>query len=163
MMYATVAASQEQCLPQSQRASAWLIQNFENDPTWILQYTKNNGDKIDNAIANLIATNPTLLPLVRTLVLRSTASERAAIAAGLGHAMEQCVAKQPESARAIFDFIRRVGDPNVRSGFASIDQKPADLAPGQQTSIAKHRGHSVLTDNYGTKLDDPFAAVPLAQ
>jgi hypothetical protein len=111
----------------------------------------------------LIATDPTLLSLIRTLVSGARASALAPIGAGLGRAMVQCAATEPKTARRILDFVRNLGNYYVISGFGSVSEESGAIVLDQKMSVPAFKGNSLMTGDKSTDLENPFEDLPLPQ
>jgi hypothetical protein len=73
----------------------------------------------------------------------------------------QCVAFKPEAARKINDFVRKLGDTAVMSGYSSEPDNYATAPP--RPANAAGSGAGLLSGEWKTEIADPFESMPLPQ
>ncbi|SPP97585.1 conserved protein of unknown function [Bradyrhizobium vignae] len=157
-------ACRAQCVEFSDRASQLELDTFVKSPSSLLERLRNDKEKLRYRLSALIATNPSVLPSVQTLISASASSDRSAIGAALRIAEERCTSTKPDAARKIRDFAQRIGDLNVQSGYSAAgeDNSGPQQAQSQSKGLARPpRGGALLDGEWKTKLADPFKPVPL--
>ena len=164
LVMSSAVACQAQCVEFSDRASQLELDTFVKSPSSLLERMRNDKEKLRFRLATIIATNPSLLPSVQTLVSASASSDRSAIGAALRIAEGRCNSTKPDAARKIRDFAQRIGDLNVQAGYSAAgeDNSPAQQAQARGKGLAPPpRGGALLEGEWKTKLANPFKPVPL--
>jgi hypothetical protein len=156
----SASSSNAQCVESSERVPQIDLQAFSTEPVLLLRKLRNDKEKLAGRLTAYLVTDPTLLPSVRKLVNDAPIADRPAIGEALRHAEFRCVASQPEVARRINDFVRKLGDTAVLSGYSAAVEEPAAPSPP-----AKPRNSSagLMSGEWKTELADPFKAMPLPQ
>lgn len=158
-----VTACQAQCLELSERVPPLVLQTFAADPASLLAELRNEKEKLAGRLTAYVATDVSMLKAVRRLVSEAPNADRNAIGSGLRRAEMRCLASKPEVSRKINDFVRKLGDNAVLSGYS---EEAAELPPDLPTSKAAGAPRSstdLLTGEWKTELMDPFASIPLPQ
>ena len=163
LMVASADACRAQCVGFSDRASQLELDTFAKSPSSRLVRMRNDKHKLRFRLATLVATNPSLLPSVQTLISASASSDRTAIGAALRIAEGRCNSTKPDAARKIRDFAQRIGDLNVQAGYSATgeDNSGAQQAQTQGKGLTPPRGGALLEGEWKTKLANPFKPVPL--
>jgi hypothetical protein len=149
-----------QCVEMSERVSPIARETFAAQPASLLQELRNQKEKLTGRLAGLLATDPALLASVRRLINDATTADRPAIGAALRRAEWRCLASRPEAARKISDFVRKLGDASVLSGYAAEDDDTIAAAPSGKPA---NSAAGLMTGEWKTELADPFASPPLPQ
>lgn len=162
-MVSSIDACRAQCVDFSDRASQLELDTFVKSPSSLLERLRNDKEKLRFRLSTYIVTNPSVLPSVQTLISGSTSTDRSSIGAALKTAEDRCTSTKPDAARKIRDFVQRIGDLNVQSGYSAAgDDTSRAQAQSQATSPAQpSRGGALLEGEWKTKLADPFKPVPL--
>ena len=163
LMLSGIDLCRAQCVEFSDRASQLELDTFVKSPSSLLERLRNNKEKLRYRLSTLIATNPSVLPSVQTLISASTSTDRTSIGAALKIAEGRCTSTEPDAARKIKDFTQRIGDLNVQTGYSAAGD---DVSGAQAQSQAKgstptSRGGALLEGEWKTKLTNPFKPVPL--
>lgn len=164
LIVSSAVACHAQCVEFSDRASQLELDTFVKSPYSLLERMRNDKEKLRFRLATLIATNPSLLPSVQTLISASASSDRSAIGAALRIAEGRCNSTKPDAARKIRDFVQRIGDLNVQAGYSAAgeDNSGAQLARTQGKTLAPPaQGGALLDGEWKTKLANPFKPLPL--
>jgi len=159
----SVDACRAQCVEFSDRASQLELDTFVKSPSSLLERLRNDKEKLSYRLATYIATNPSVLPSVQTLISASTSTDRSSIGAALRIAEGRCTSTKPEAARKIRDFVQRVGDLNVQSGYSAAGDDASGVQAQAQNKgpTPPPRGGALLDGEWKTKLANPFKPVPL--
>lgn len=160
--------SDAQCVELSDRASQLELDTFVKSPSSLLERLRNDKDKLKYRLSALIATNPAVLPSVKTLVAEASSTDRSSIGAGLRLAETRCTPTQPDAARKIRDFAQRIGDLSVQAGYAAAGEDRSAPSGAQAPSLSRtpaqpSRGDALLDGPGKTKLADPFKPIPIPQ
>jgi hypothetical protein len=150
---------QAQCVALAERVPPLAVQSFTREPTSLLQQLRNEKEKLAGRLTGYLVTDPSLLPSVEKLVRQASDNDRVAIGAGLYQAESRCLPTKPEASRKINDFVRKLGDRAVLTGYAAEAEEPAGAPP--QTGKPATSGSGLMTGEWGTEIADPFASVPL--
>ncbi|WP_246504670.1 hypothetical protein [Bradyrhizobium agreste] len=163
LIVSSAGACRAQCVEFSDRASQLELDTFVKSPSSLLERLRNDKEKLRYRLATLIATNPSLLPSVQTLISASASSDRSAIGAALRIAEGRCTTTKPDAARKIRDFAQRIGDLNVQSGYAAAGEDNSGVQAQSQIKGPPQppRGGALLDGEWKTKLANPFKPVPL--
>lgn len=164
LIVSSVDACRAQCVEFSDRASQLELDTFVKSPSSLLERLRNDKEKLRYRLAALIATNPSVLPSVQTLISASASSDRSAIGGALRIAEGRCTSTKPDAARKIRDFAQRIGDLNVQAGYSAEgeDNSGAQQAQSRGKGLAQPaRGGALLDGEWKTKLANPFKPVPL--
>ncbi len=164
LIASSVGPSQAQCVGFSDRASQIELDAFVKSPSSLLEGLRNDKEKLRSQLSIFIATNPSVLPSVQTLISESASPDRSAIGAALRLAEARCTSTKPDAARKIKDFTQRVGDLAVQAGYSAVAEE--DVSSDQSRSRDKgptlpSRGGALLDGEWKTKLANPFKPVPL--
>jgi hypothetical protein len=159
----SIDACRAQCVEFSDRASQLELDTFVKSPSSLLERLRNDKEKLRYRLAALIATSPSVLPSVQTLISASASTDRSAIGGALKIAEGRCTSTKPDAARKIRDFVQRIGDLNVQAGYAAAGEDTSGLqAQSQNRGPAQPpRGGALLDGEWKTKLANPFKPVPL--
>jgi len=153
--------SRAQCVELSERAPQIAVQAFVTEPGSLLHQLRNNREKLKGRLTAYLITDPGVLPSVRDLIKAAQTVDRPAIGEALRLAELRCIASQPEAARKIREFVRKLNDLTVLAGYSSAaadePNAPAPRArsPGPSTGL--------MSGEFGTDLKDPFAPIPVPQ
>lgn len=163
LVVSSTGACRAQCVEFSDRASQLELDTFVKSPSSLLERLRNDKEKLRYRLSALIATDPSVLPSVQTLISASTATDRSAIGAALKIAEGRCTSTKPNAARKIRDFTQRIGDLNVQSGYAAAGDDASGIQAQSQakSSTQPSRGGALLEGEWKTKLANPFKPVPL--
>lgn len=163
LIVSSMGACQAQCVEFSDRASQLELDTFVKSPSSLLERLRNDKEKLRYRLSTYIATNPSVLPSVQTLISASASTDRSAIGAALRIAEGRCTSTKPDAARKIRDFSQRIGDLNVQAGYSaagedqtSVQAQSRDKGPAQPA-----RGGALLDGEWKTKLANPFKPVPI--
>ncbi|WP_245454539.1 hypothetical protein [Bradyrhizobium sp. RP6] len=156
-------ACRAQCVEFSDRASQLELDTFVKSPSSLLERLRNDKEKLRYWLARYVATNPSVLPSVQTLISASASTDRSSIGAALRIAEARCTSTKPDASRKIRDFVQRIGDLNVQAGYsgAGDDSSGVQVQSQIKTSPQPGRGGALLEGEWRTKLADPFKPVPL--
>jgi len=163
LIVSSIGACRAQCVEFSDRASQLELDTFVKSPSSLLERLRNDKDKLRFRLATYIATNPSVLPSVQTLISASASSDRSAIGAALRIAEGRCTSTKPDAARKIRDFTQRIGDLNVQAGYSAAgeDTSGVQLQSQDKSKAQPARGGALLDGEWKTKLANPFKPVPL--
>ncbi|WP_338308850.1 hypothetical protein [Bradyrhizobium sp. TM233] len=163
LMVSSIDACRAQCVEFTDRASQLQLDTFVKSPSSLLEQLRNDKEKLRYRLATFIATNPSVLPSVQTLISASTSTDRSAIGAALRIAEGRCTSTKPEAARKIRDFTQRIGDLNVQAGYSAAgeDASGAQAQSQDKGRAQPPRGGALLEGEWKTKLANPFKPVPL--
>ena len=157
----SATSCQAQCVELSERTPKMVLETFSNDPSSLLTQLRNSREKLRGRLTAYLVTDPTLLPAVRTLIRDAQTADRPAIGEALRLAELRCIAAQPEAARKIGEFVRKLGDLTVLAGYSSAAaDEPTAPSPGVR-SPGPSAG--LMTGEWNTDLKDPFAPIPAPQ
>lgn len=163
-----IDSSHAQCVEFSDRASQLELDTFVKSPSSLLERLRNDKDKLKYRLSALIATNPAVLPSVKTLIAEAGSGDRSSIGAALRLAEARCTPTQPDSARKINDFAQRIGDLAVQAGYAAAGEDRSASSSAQAPSLNRtpaqpSRGDALFDGPGKTKLADPFKPIPIPQ
>ncbi len=163
LIVSSIGACRAQCVEFSDRASQLELDTFVKSPSSLLERLRNDKEKLRYRLSTYIATNPSVLPSVQTLISVSASTDRSAIGAALKIAEGRCTPTKPDAARKIRDFVQRIGDLNVQAGYSAAgDDTSGVQAQSQARGPAQpSRGGALLEGEWKTKLANPFKPVPL--
>lgn len=163
LIVSSVDACRAQCVEFSDRASQLELDTFVKSPSSLLERLRNDKEKLRYRLATYIATNPSVLPSVQTLIAASASTDRSAIGAALRIAEGRCTSTKPDAARKIKDFAKRIGDLNVQAGYSAAgeDNSGVQAQSQGQGPTQPSRGGALLDGEWKTKLANPFKPVPL--
>lgn len=163
LIVSSVDACRAQCVEFSDRASQLELDTFVKSPSSLLERLRNDKEKLRYRLATLVATNPSVLPSVQTLISASASSDRTAIGAAMKIAEGRCTSTKPDAARKIRDFVQRIGDLNVQAGYSAAgdDTSGAQAQSRDKGTAQPSRGGALLEGEWKTKLANPFKPVPL--
>jgi hypothetical protein len=150
---------QAQCVALAERVPPLAVQSFTREPASLLEQLRNEKEKLAGRLTGYLVTDPTLLPSVEKMVRQASDNDRVAIGAGLYRAETRCLPTKPEASRKINDFVRKLGDRAVLTGYAAEAEEPAEAPP--QTGKPATSGSGLMTGEWSTEIADPFASVPL--
>lgn len=159
----SVDACRAQCVEFSDRASQLELDTFVKSPSSLLERLRNDKEKLRYRLATYIATNPSVLPSVQTLISASASTDRSSIGAALRIAEGRCTSTKPDAARKIKDFVQRIGDLTVQAGYSAAgeDSSGAQAQSQDKGPAQPSRGGALLDGEWKTKLANPFKPVPL--
>jgi hypothetical protein len=163
LIASSVGPSQAQCVEFADRASQVELDAFVKSPSSLLERLRNDKEKLRSRLSTYIATNPSVLPSVQTLISAAASPDRSAIGAALRVAEARCTSTKPDAARKIKDFTQRVGDLAVQAGYSAAgeDASSAPLQPRDNGPALPTRGGALLDGEWKTKLANPFKPVPI--
>lgn len=163
LIVSSAGACRAQCVEFSGRASQLELDTFVKSPSSLLERVRNDKEKLRYWLARYVATNPSVLPSVQTLISASTSTDRSSIGAALRIAEARCTSTKPDASRKIRDFVQRVGDLNVQAGYSAAgdDSSGVQVQSQIKTSPQPGRGGALLEGEWRTKLANPFKPVPL--
>lgn len=155
-------ACNAQCVEMSDRVPPLVVQTFASEPGSLLRDLRNDKEKLAGRLTGYLITDISLLPAVRTLVSEAPNADRAAIGAALRLAEMRCLPTKPEAARKINDFVRKLGDNAVLSGYSvEVEAATEPPPPLRGGTVAPNVG--LMTGEWSTEPADPFASIPLPQ
>jgi hypothetical protein len=159
----SLGSCQAQCVEFSDRASQIDIDAFVKSPSSLLERLRNDREKLKYRLSTYIATNPSLLPSVQTLISESSANDRTAIGSALRLAEARCITTKPDASRKIRDFAKRVGDLSVQAGYSAVgeDDSVAPIQPQNRVATPSPGSSALLEGEWKTELSDPFKPVPI--
>ncbi|MET3910377.1 hypothetical protein ABID59_004735 [Bradyrhizobium sp. S3.3.6] len=163
-----------QCVEQANRVPAVVLQAFQTEPASLLREIRNDRSKLADRLAAYIVTDISILPRVRDLVSESANVDRNAIGVALRRAQLICVSRKPETAQKISDFVRKLADSAVSSGYSaeleavefdpnSVASQSAGGARSSPTKKPSDSANSLMTGEWNTDIADPFAPAPTPQ
>ncbi len=154
---------QAQCVEFSDRASQIDLDAFVKSPSSLLERLRNDKEKLKYRLSTYIATNPSLLPSVQTLISESSANDRTAIGSALRLAEARCITTKPDASRKIRDFAKRIGDLSVQAGYTAVGEADsgASIQPQSRASTPSPGSGALLEGEWKTKLSDPFKPIPI--
>lgn len=158
----TAGEGRAQCIELSERASRVDLDTFVKSPSSLLQKLRNDKEKLTYRLAGYIATDPSVLPAVQTLIGEAMSSDKTAIGAALRVAEARCTTTKRDAARKIGDFVKRIGDLTVIAGYSAAGEDQS--APQLQTQAGSQqpgRRGDLMSGEWKTKLADPFKPIPL--
>lgn len=163
LIVSSIDACRAQCVEFSDRASQLELDTFAKSPSSLLERLRNDKEKLRYRLSALIATNPSVLPSVQTLISASAATDRSAIGAALKIAEGRCTSTKPDAARKIRDFVQRIGDLNVQAGYSAAGEDAAGAQAHSQDKVPAQpaRGGALLDGEWKTKVANPFKPIPL--
>jgi hypothetical protein len=161
----SATACKAQCVELSERASPLVLQTFAADPGWLLRDLRNKREDLTPRLTGYLVSDISVLPAVRTLASEAPNADRPAIGAALRRAEARCLRSRPEAAQKINEFVRKLEDYTVLSGYsAEVEasrELPAAPLPSGRSGRAVRPSTGLMNGEYGTELKDPFASVPL--
>ncbi|WP_448034097.1 hypothetical protein [Bradyrhizobium liaoningense] len=159
----SVDACHAQCVEFSDRASQLELDTFVKSPSSLLERLRNDKEKLRNRLSTYVATNPSVLPSVQTLISASASADRSSIGAALRIAEGRCTSTKPDAARKIRDFVQRIGDLNVQAGYSAAgeDNSGVQIQSTVKGPAQPPRGGALLDGEWRTKVANPFKPVPL--
>lgn len=163
LIVSSADACRAQCVEFSDRASQLELDTFVKSPSSLLERLRNDKEKLRYRLASYIATTPSVLPSVQTLISASASTDRSSIGAALRIAEGRCTSTKPDAARKIRDFVQRVGDLDVQAGYSAAGEDGSGVQTQAQTRTLPQpaRGGALLDGEWKTKLANPFKPVPL--
>jgi hypothetical protein len=163
LLVGSIDACRAQCVELSDRASQLELDTFVKSPSSLLERLRNDKEKLRFQLATYLATNPSVLPSVQTLISSSASTDRSSIGAALRIAEGRCTSTKPEAARKIRDFVQRIGDLNVQAGYSAAgdDASGIQIQSQAKSPTQPPRGGALLDGEWKTKLANPFKPVPL--
>jgi len=152
-----------QCVEFTDRASQIDLDAFVKSPSSLLERLRNDKEKLKYRLSSYIATSPSLLPSVQTLITESSSNDRTAIGSALRLAEARCITTKPDAARKIRDFTKRIGDLSVQAGYSAVgeDDSGAPTQPQNRASTPSQGSGALLEGEWRTKLSDPFKPIPI--
>jgi hypothetical protein len=156
----TVSSCRAQCVELSERTPQIDLDAFSKEPASLLQRLRNDKEKLAGRLTGYLVTDPGLLPAVRTLIGEAANADRPAIGTALRRAESRCVTTKPQAARKINEFVQKLGDLAVLSGYSAAADEPE--APSRAAKSPSH-GAGLMSGEWKTELADPFAPMPLPQ
>jgi hypothetical protein len=165
-MGATIAAlsanaCNAQCVELSARVPPLVLQTFASDPGWLLREVRNKKEKLERTLTQFLVTDISILPAVRMLVSAAPTADRVAIGAALHRAEARCRGSKPEAAQTLNDFVRRLEDYAVLSGYSAEVEATREPAKPLPSGLTVRPSLGLMNGEWGTELKDPFASVPL--
>lgn len=170
----TVGRCEAQCVGQSDRVPAPVLLAFQTDPASLLQEVRNDRSKLAGRLAAYIVTDISILPTVRDLISQSNNVDRNTIGAALRRAQLICLPRKPETSQKISEFVRKLADSAVSSGYAaeleavefdpnSVASPSVGSAQPSPTKKPSDAASSLMTGEWNTDIADPFALPALPQ
>jgi hypothetical protein len=154
-------ACKAQCVELSERASPVVLQTFKSDPGWLLRDLRNKIEDLTPRLTGYLVTDISVLPAVRTLVSEAPSANRPAIGTALRRAEARCLRSKPEVAKKINEFVRKLEDYTVLSGYSAEVEAARQPAAPLPSGSAVRPSTGLMSGEWGTELKDPFASVPL--
>lgn len=153
-----------QCVEFSDRTAQVDLDTFVKAPSSMLEGVRTGKGKLKYLLSAYIASDPSILPSVQTLIANATSSDRTAIGAALRLAEARCTASKPDAARKIKDFAQKLGDRSVLAGYAVAgeDQLAPQIETRDKNSKPRH-GADSLSGDLTIRLADPFEPIPLPE
>lgn len=153
---------------------AAALQGFQMEPASLLREVRNDRTKLAGRLAAYIVTDISVLPKVRDLVSESAGVDRNAIGAALRRAQLMCLARKPETSQKISEFVRKLADSAVSSGYSaeleamefdpnSVASPTIGNAPPRSPDKSAGSASTLMTGEWQTNIADPFAPPPLPQ
>lgn len=160
---ADVSPCLAQCVEFSDRAPRADLETFTKSPSFLLERLRNDKGRLKYLLASYVATDPTVLSAVQTLITEANSSERTAIGAALRLAEARCTSTKREAARKIREFVQRVGDLTVTAGYSAAGEDETAVQPPPRNGDGKQlsRGAGLLEGEWKTKIADPFKPLPI--
>jgi len=174
IMTCAAGRSEAQCVEQPERVPAVALQGFQIEPASLIREVHNDRTKLTARLAAYVVTDISVLPAVHDLVSESANADRTAIGAALRQAQLICLPRKPETARQISDFVRKLADSAVASGYAaaleaveydsnSVASQPGGKSRLQSANRPAGTASTLMTGEWQTEIADPFAPIPLPQ
>ena len=176
MLACAASRCEAQCVGQSERVPAEILKVFQTEPTSLLRDRDVRGDrdKLTGRLAAYVVSDIKILSAVRDLVSESANVERTSIGMALRRAQLICVPRKPENAQKISQFVQKLGDSAVSSGYSaeleavefnpnSVVSPSAGSAPASPTKNSSGPANSLMTGEWSTDIGDPFALAPIPQ
>jgi len=154
------SSCQAQCVELSERAAQVDLDTFTKSPGSLLQKLRNERDKLTGRLTGYLVTSVDVLPAVRTLIGEAANADRPAIGAALRAAEMRCLTIKPAASRKINEFVQKVGDLAVLSGYSAAADDSASATP---VARGANPGADLMSGEWKTELADPFAPVQLPQ
>jgi hypothetical protein len=155
-------AAKAQCVELTDRVPPIALKTFTAEPSSLLRELRNDKEKLAGRLAGYLVTDTSLLPAVRTLVSEAPTADRSAIGAGLRRAETRCLISKPEAARKINNFVRKLEDDAVLSGYMA-EAAADEPAPPPPVGKSASSNDGLLTGEWKTEIANPFESVPLPQ
>ena len=147
-------------MARSERVAQIAIDAFIAEPSSLLNQLRNEKEKLSGRLQGYLLTDVSVLKSVQSLTRAATQADRASIGTALHRAEVRCRASKPEIAQKISDFVARMHDSAVLSGYSS---EPDDVPPPAATANVASPGAGLMSGEYKTDLADPFASMPLPE
>jgi hypothetical protein len=161
-----VGRCEAQCVDQSNRVPAAVLQNFQREPASLLREVRNDRSKLAGRLSAYIVSDITVLPAVRDLVSESANVDRNAIGVALRRAQLTCIPRKAETAKKISEFVQKLADSAVSSGYSAeleaVEFDPNSVASqptgrARSTSKPGDSASTMMTGEWKTDIADPFA------
>ncbi|WP_199088349.1 hypothetical protein [Bosea sp. ASV33] len=152
----TLLAAEQSCVNVGKRNPRSELDRFKQAPTGFLNDIRNDSTKISGLVSSFVASDPELLDTVKQMIASAGTAQRRAIGMGLASAAAQCANTRPSVAVAISDYVRKMDDSNVGSGFQAMRQVQPVTLP-QVTKPKPAQGSALIEGEFGEKLTDPFS------
>ncbi|MDA9522850.1 hypothetical protein XI06_21860 [Bradyrhizobium sp. CCBAU 11434] len=163
-----------QCVDLADRVPTAALQGFQVEPASLMREVRNDRSKLTGRLTAYIATDISILPAVRDFVSLSANEDRNAIGAALRRAQLICLTRKPETAQKISNFVQKLADSAVSSGYASeleavefssssVASQPAGDARPPSNDKPAAKASTLMTGEWQTDIADPFAPAPLPQ
>lgn len=176
MVVCAAGRCEAQCVEQSQRVPASILKVFQTEPASLLRDRDVRGDraKLTGRLAAYVVSDITILSAVRDLVSEFANVDRTSIGMALRRAQLICVPRKPENAQKISQFVQKLADSAVSSGYSaeleavefnpnSVASPSAGSAPASPTKNPSGPANSLMSGEWSTDVGDPFAPAPTPQ
>lgn len=132
VMVAVAAPARAACYGPQQQLPAAALTQFKADPAQILKQFPSGGAQMISMIRDLVASDPTTLPLILDLAAKANADQINAIGTGLGDGALICVKTDQAFATEIQQMVAALGNETLAQAFTGVlgDQGIASVGGG---------------------------------
>ena len=108
------------CYPQAQQLPAATLAQFKANPAQMLTQFPDGGAQMISMIRDLVASDPTTLPLILDLAKTANADQMNAIGTGLGDGALICIKTDQAFANEIQQMVAALGNQTIAQAFTGV-------------------------------------------
>lgn len=162
MLCTMTSICEAQCVDRSERSAQIAIDAFVAEPSSLLVQLRSEKEKLSGRLRGYLVSDISVLKSVPALTRAATQADRASIGAALHRAEIRCRSSRPEYAQKISDFVGKLHDSAVLSGYSS-EPDDAPATPPTTANLPTKSGTGLMSGEFKTDIADPFAAMPLPE